>query len=170
MIGAALFVLMQVLASTVDPLAPAAAGLLQCVGPDDGQKTCQALGALHPVGEGKYRSSTVALIPVDPPMTAELSAIVESKNEGLCGIISARDLASARIKRAGRPLPERQQAAIRMLYAKALAPMMNKEACTVFEDTPEGLVARTKVDGIHDAGLDQFVKWVHPTDGYRVGP
>jgi hypothetical protein len=170
MIGVALFVLLQISATTGDPLAPATAGLLQCFSPDEGEKTCQSLDTFHPLANGKYRDSAIALIPTDPPMTFEFSSLVESKGSSFCSTIRASDLAKARIKRAGRPLPASQQSAMRKFLLTALAPSLNKETCAVLEDTPEGLVARAKVNGVYDPGLDQFVKWVHPADGYRVGP
>jgi hypothetical protein len=51
-----------------------------------------------------------------------------------------------------------------------MAPLLNKEICTVYERSARGLTAKVSIDGAYHPSGDQPVKWVRPGEGYKVSP
>ena len=154
----------------VDPLAPALAGQLQCYSPNEGEKTCQSIDRFQPLGNGRFNDRTTVRLNRDPLILAEFTISYVTKGDAFCSILRPGDLTTARITIPGRAMAARQAAELHALLVQAMKSYIGKEACTVLEDTPDGLVAITKVNGAHDANVDQYVKWVDPADGYRVVP
>jgi hypothetical protein len=154
----------------VEPLGPALAGQLQCYSPNEAEKTCQSIDRFRPLGNGRFSDAVAVRLVGDPLIIAEFTLSYGTKGDAFCNMLRPGDLAAARITKSGRPMPAKEAAALRRLLIEAMASYMNKEACTVLEESDEGLVARTRVNGVYDPGVDQYVKWVDPADGYRVAP
>lgn len=51
-----------------------------------------------------------------------------------------------------------------------MAPMINKEICTVYEQTADELIAKVYIADEYLSGADQKVKWIQTNDGYIVAP
>jgi hypothetical protein len=96
--------------------------------------------------------------------------MVVIKDGAICGVLRAQDIIAGHITVAGKLLPAGAAAPVLGQFAKAMTPMLNKEICTTYEDTADGLLAKVRVNGVYDPELDQYVKWIDPSEGYRVSP
>jgi hypothetical protein len=152
-----------------DPLAPAAVGQVECYSPDEYEKTCEAIAGYRPIGGGKYSNAAETILHGEGPITLETTSVVVVKNGAVCGYILPGDVEASRVRVARKLLPARNATAFLAQVEKVVAPIMNKEVCTFYEDTADGLLTKSTVNGVHDPDLDRYVKWIDPTGGYRVG-
>jgi len=165
----ALLGLMLATPATAGPLTPAMAGQRLCMAPNPDQKTCAQLDSFKPTAEGTFVNVSDMRIPAGDGIisyTLTTSAVV--RGEDVCSTLLRKHLQAARFKVAGMPLSAALAADLRRAVEGALSDYLNKESCMTFEETPEGLVARAKVNGVRDSGLDIFVKWVDPSEGYHL--
>ena len=98
--------------------------------------------------------------------TLTTSALV--KGDEVCTTLQRKHLQAARFRVAGLPLSPAQSAELRRAVEGTFTEFLNKESCMAFDETQEGLVARAKVNGIPVSGLDVFVRWVDPSEGYHL--
>jgi hypothetical protein len=158
-------------ARTADnPLAPAMAGLLECMRPDDQKKTCLSIASYRLVEGSTYSSTGVIVISASGPLILETVSPATVNAGSVCGVMKSEDLSSGRIRMAGKLLTHAQAAPILARTATSLSGMMNKEICVTYERSGEGLVAKIVIDGLYQADHDQVVKWVEPDAGYVVVP
>jgi hypothetical protein len=169
MITIALLSLMLASSPTENPLEPALAGQQLCTSPDEAQKKCLAIETIRPLAGGGYSDSSVARIALDDrSITVATTITLFIKNGAVCAIPRPEQLRGRQIKVTGKPLTAAQMAGLRKTLAEDGASYLHKEMCMVLEETEEGLVQKTSINGVYDSGLDIFVKWVSPADGYHL--
>ena len=152
-----------------NPLEPALAGQQLCTSPDESLKQCMAIETIRPLAGGGYSDSSVARIALDDrSITVTLTTSLFLKDGAVCMIPRPEQLRGRQIKVTGKPLTGAQMAMLRKTLAESGASYLHKELCMVLEETDEGLVQKTSVNGAYDSGLDIFVKWVLPSDGYHL--
>ena len=137
--------------TSANPLAPALAGQLECHFPNDQAKTCRLLA---PQG----------------PVTLEVTSDATVKKDTVCGIILRSDLDKGQLKVADHALTPAEAAPIIEQIAQAMAPMFDKEACSTFVPSGDGLTIKSSIAGTPRPELDQPMKWVAPAAGYKVAP
>jgi len=165
----ALLSLMLASSPTENPLEPALAGQKLCTSPDDFQKKCLAIETIRPLAGGGYSDSSVTPISLDDrSITFTSTTSLFLKNGTVCSVPPPQQLRGGQIKVTGKPLTAVQMASLRKTLAENGASYLHKQLCMVLEETDEGLVQKTSVNGVYDSGLDIFVKWVSPTDGYHL--
>jgi hypothetical protein len=165
----ALLSLMLTTAATQNPLDPVLPGKQLCTAPDESEKHCQAIDTFRLLPGGRYSITSTARIALDDRSITFTSTDVAVVKEGaLCRVALPRSVSAEQIKVTGKPLTALQLSTLRKLLAAAEADYVHKEMCIVIEESDEGLVGRTKVNGAYDPGLEIFVKWVDPSEGYHL--
>jgi len=153
-----------------NPLAPALAGQLECHFPNDQAKTCRALGWYKPLGRDRYSSTSLVLLSPQGPVTLEITSEATVKKDAVCGIVLRADLEKGQLKAADHVLTPAEAAPVIEQIAQAMAPLFDKEVCSTFAPSGSGLTVKPTIAGTPRPDLDQPVKWVAPTDGYKVAP
>jgi hypothetical protein len=155
---------------SIDPLSPAASGQVQCYQPDEQKKTCRSIASYRAVGRSTYSNTAVVLLSEAPPVILETTAPVTVRQGAVCGAIRAEDIAAGKLRVSGRLFDDVEAAPLLARVAEAMKALINKQICTSYEASGDGLTARASIDGRYRADMDQRVKWVHPGDGYKVAP
>lgn len=165
-------ILMSVLASgtSANPIAPAAQGMVQCYEPDDLAKTCRSIAGYRLISGTTYANDAAVLISPENALVLETTAPIEVKGGAVCGVTRAKDVTGGRLRVAGSLIPRNKAAPVQAQLVKALAPMLDKEICTSYTPKDGALIARVSIDGIDRPELTQRVKWVKPSEGYKVSP
>ena len=151
-----------------DPLIPARSGQLQCYTPDEARKTCHALAAYEPDGDGRYINRAEIPLTADGSMTMTTRTPVHIVSGAVCGTAGQPDIEAAEVRASGALVPADRAAPILRQVAQAMAPFLGHEICTRYQQQGGGLVAEATMDGARRSDLDQPVTWVGGSDGYRV--
>lgn len=160
-----------VLAQTMDALAPARHGELQCYTPNTQAKTCGALAGYTFGAHGDITNTGDVAIYPNPVIVVHMTNRVEVRNGAVCGPMRQEDIDHATFTIDGQPATEEQNASMRTQFAQAAASMINVDVCTSYTPAPDGtLRAEATVDGTAHPEMAQTVIWVHPGDGYTVAP
>jgi hypothetical protein len=152
------------------PLAKADEGFVQCYEPNDLAKTCRSIAAYKNDGDGIWDNIAVVLLAPTQPITLETVTPVRVKNGAVCGYIRNDDILKGKLRISGQLIPDEKAASILGKVAVGMAPLMHKEICTEYVQRPNGLIAKARIEGGTPEIPDQGVKWVLPSDGYRVAP
>ena len=152
-----------------DPLAPARAGKIQCVGPNQEKKTCLAFGRYQVGADGSYQSTVTVLVNPSPAITMETRAKGKVENGQVCGIIRKEDYAASTFTMNGAPMDTAMADGIRAQLLAAVAPMDGKNGCS--KERAEGgvTVSEVTLDGVARPELTQRFIWVGADDGYTLG-
>lgn len=165
----ALLMLVQAAAApSMDPLAPAWNGRVQCHNPDLARKTCQSIGSYARAADGTIRNTAVVLLNAQPLIVMTSVEPVTIKDGAICGKISLSGKDAFTVD--GAPAPEAVAATLREAVATAMAPLRDREICTSYVDDGDGLRAQVRVDAAPRPDLDIRVRWVHPSEGFGVRP
>jgi hypothetical protein len=157
-------------ASLDPPLAPAAAGQLQCYAPDLARKTCRSLATYAIGANGEIRNRAEVLISDEHPITMTTTTVVTIRNGTVCGVIAAADIAAATFNIGDAPADDAQAAQLRSTINSAFQKLFGRQVCTAYVQNGATLIAEATIDGVRDPTLDQTVVWVAPSDGFRVAP
>lgn len=152
-----------------DPLAPARAGKVQCIGPNREKKTCLGMASFKPGAGNAFESTVAVLVSPNPLIVMETHAKGTIEAGSTCNIIRAEDYAASTFTMNGAPMDESLAAGVRSQVATMIAPMAGKKGCS--RERPEGdmLVSEVTVDGVAKPEMTQKVIWISPTDGYTLG-
>jgi hypothetical protein len=173
MIGLAVSMFLAVAPAAVprDPLEPAMAGQVECYIPNVERRTCRSIGAYAKQSNGIVHNTSIVLISADPPATMETTAPVQVKGRAVCSVLTARDIATARFRIAGKPVEAGPAESLREAIAGDMKGIFGREVCASYAPGKDGaLVAEVSLDGKRTPKLDQPVLWVSPADGYKVAP
>lgn len=151
-----------------DPIAPAAAGKLQCHSPDVANKTCKSIAGYQTGADGVIRNTARLPLANEPPVALTLISTVTVRDGAVCGVVTASDLEAGVIEVNGQPLAADKAGQIIAKVEVAMAPFLGKEICTRYTANGAMLLAHASIDGVAQPALDQPVIWVDPADGYRV--
>ncbi len=110
------------------------------------------------------------LISPNGSVVLETTAPIEVKNGAVCGFTRAKDVTEGRLRVGGSPVPRDKAAPALAQLATALSVIIDKEICTSYTPKDGALIARASIDGVDHPELTQRVKWVKPSEGYRVSP
>ncbi|MES2989231.1 MAG: hypothetical protein V4808_15120 [Pseudomonadota bacterium] len=149
-----------------DPLAPARAGKIQCVTPNEATKTCMGLSTYKINADGSFETSTTLLIAPTPLITMTVKSPGTVKDGALCGPVRKADFEAAAIEQDGQPANEAMAGAVRSQVAGAIAAMDGKMGCGT--EAADGTVTVT-LDGVARPDMTQKTKWVDPSEGYKLG-
>jgi hypothetical protein len=153
-----------------DPIALVAKGQLECHQPDDKKRTCRSIASYQRRPDGSYNNTAIILVSNSGPTTFEASTPVTVRAGAVCGMVRAEDISKGKLRVANRLLSDSEAAPILAQVAKAMKPMFDKEICTSYVRSPNGLTAKATIDGVYRSDADQPVKWVKPKEGYTVSP
>ena len=154
--------------TTVDPLAPAATGMLQCYEPDVAKRSCRSLAGYRKRPDGKYDNTATVLVSSAPLVIVDTVTAVEIDAGAVCGTIRKQDIDVAGISLEGQKLGESEAVGIRQLIAGGLATIIDHRICTTYLPAGSGYVARATIEGSSTPPVEQKMIWVAPTDGYKV--
>jgi hypothetical protein len=157
-------------APTVDPLAPAASGMLQCYAPDVAKHVCRSLAGYRKRSDGGYDNASTIMLSPSPLVVMDTVSPVTVDAGAVCGAIRQQDIDTAVISVNGQKLSDADAATARSQIATAMASLIGKRICTTYVPDGAQLVAKATVDGVAQPAFDQKVLWVAPTDGFHVGP
>lgn len=152
------------------PLSPAEKGLSQCYEPNTATKTCKSLASYKRNDDGTWHNTAVVLLDPKRAITLETTTPVIIRDGAVCGYIRKADVLRGHVRVAGQLIPADQAADALTSIAEGMAPMMDREICTAYVETGDGLIAKGKISGMTITVPDQRVKWVLPSDGYSVAP
>ncbi|RYY35729.1 MAG: hypothetical protein EOP59_15170 [Sphingomonadales bacterium] len=166
MLEALLILAASATAQTADPLAQARAGKVQCVTPNDANKTCMGVTTYKVNADGSFETETTLMIAPSPLITMTVKAPGNVQGNALCGPVDKADFAAATILMDGQPANDAMAAAVRAQLSGAIAPMDGKMSCGT--EAADGTVTVT-LDGVARPDMTLKTKWVSPSDGYKVG-
>jgi len=169
-IAAIMSILAGATAADAGPLAPAAEGMVQCYEPDDLARTCRSIAGYRLITGGTYANDAAVLISPTKNVILEITSPVEVKNGAVCGTARAKDVLDGRLRAAGSLVPQDKAAPALAQLVTALAAIIDKEVCTFYTPKDGVFIARASIDGIDRPELNQRVKWIKPSEGYKVSP
>jgi hypothetical protein len=100
----------------------------------------------------------------------ETITLVTVKAGMVCGSIRAEDISAGKLRIANRLLSNDDAAPVLARIVQSMAPMINKEICTAYVPSADGITAKATIGGGYRAEADQKVEWVQQNDGYTVSP
>lgn len=153
-------------AQSADPLAPARAGKIQCIGPNTEKKTCIGTATYVVRPDGSYDVATTIMINPTPLITMETRSSGKVEGGAVCGVVRKADYEAASFTMDGKPADEAVANAIRGQLLAAVAAMDGKNGCSV--EKADGTLEVT-LDGAARPDLNQKGRWVSPGEGYKIG-
>jgi hypothetical protein len=153
-----------------DPLAPAAAGMVQCYDPDTASHTCRLIAAYRPAIDGTWTKIATLLPDPTQHMTVMIESPVAVRDGAVCGTFRRDQVLGAKLFFFDRPIPADRALPVLAQIADALAGAFDREICTRFVTTGGVLVARPVVTGAQGTPADQRVIWVRSDAGFHVEP
>lgn len=154
--------------SETDVALQSSLGKQLCVNPDAGAKTCSSILSYKPGVGGFLVETGELLIAPAQGMTLELSSSVKEEGGALCGAIQAADLQKGIVRVRGMPLSAERNSAVLAMLTDRMAPVIGKKACEVLIVREGQLQKVGQVDGLDLKLPGKPVKWVDPTEDYRV--
>ncbi len=152
-----------------DPLAPARAGKIQCVGPNQEKKTCLAFGRYQVDADGSYQSTVTVLVNPSPAITMETRAKGKVENGQVCGIIRKEDYAASTFTLDGAPMDAAMADGIKAQVLAVVSTMDGKNGCSSERADGDVLVSEVTLDGVARPELTQRFIWISPDEGYKLG-
>jgi hypothetical protein len=153
-----------------DPLSLIADGMILCAKFDEQRRTCQSIATYQRLNDQTYISTSIMILSPKEPVTFETSLQVTIKDGAECSVLRPGDIWGGKVRVKGRLLSKNEATHIYGLMNKSMLAYINKEVCTSYVETENGLMAKSTVAGSYKQELDQGVKWVRPSDGYQVAP
>jgi len=153
-----------------NPLARASSGEVQCYQPDEKRRTCRSIAAYRRLNDGRYANTATVLLASAGPVVLETITPVTVRAGAVCGSIRAEDISAGKLRISNRLLTDDEAAPILARVAQSMAPMINKEICTAYVQSGNGITAKATIGGEYRADTDQKVAWIKPDDGYTVAP
>ena len=151
-----------------DPIAPAAAGKLQCYSPDTVHKTCSSLASYRTNTNGTIDNTATVLVSRNPVLTMETISPIEIRAGKVCGRMREHDIDAAKFAIGGQELDAKRADTLRKQLKIAYKDVFDHEICTAYVPDGGTLVAKATMEAARMP--EQRVKWVSPNDGYKVSP
>jgi hypothetical protein len=168
-----ILVLMAAMSSTppeTDVLAQMQAGKVLCSNPDIATKTCSTIDTFSRSADGSIIDVGEALISPDQPITLEVASTVQIQNGTICGTLALSDLETAQVRVNGAPLPPERNAAVMNKLAEKLMPLAGRKVCEALRLQDGQLLKYGQVERVDINLPGKPVRWVMPTEGYKVAP
>jgi hypothetical protein len=158
-------------ASVTEQMAPAKRGMLQCQMPNLESKTCFSLSKIRQTSPSTYQFETEILVDVAGVVTASMRSKVFTRGSEICQVMKPADATSATFASEGRPLSTEEAAEYRAKLRADFAAFAGHTICTRIVPGDEGVdtVVGT-FDGRRSPAGDYAMKWVSPSDGWKVAP
>ncbi|MDF7774459.1 hypothetical protein P1X14_04305 [Sphingomonas sp. AOB5] len=160
--------LMALVQSAPDPLAPAREGKLQCTMPNVAKKKCLAMTRYTPTPTG-HRNTTTVIISAAPLVTMEMSSEGTTEGEAVCGVLRHEDILAATVRIDGQPMSPADAAPLIDRMIDGLQENFGRKICTCFRAEGDLMVSEAEIDGTPRADMKLSFLWVRPEDGYTVG-
>jgi hypothetical protein len=155
-------------AASMNPLARAERGELQCYRPDGRNKTCQSIASYERTGPGTYDNK--ALVAVSDDATLETHTPVVVKGDAVCGYIRAKDMLAGTLRLRGSVVAPDSAKPVLQRIAQSVERFANKEICTRYEPSGTEFTAKVSIGGTYRPDQDVRVRWIEPSSGYTVTP
>ncbi|MBI1188855.1 MAG: hypothetical protein GC206_16235 [Alphaproteobacteria bacterium] len=152
---------------TVDVLALAQAGHLDCYSPNAEARTCRALSRYEFVDGGAAMNVADVNLGGPPVIVMRSQSAVVVTSDAICGEIKQADLDAATFTMGGAPMSAEDDAAIRTVLLTGMAGMLDQEVCVRFRMEGETMLSEASLGGA-ELGPPEPVIWVRPEDGWRV--
>lgn len=154
---------------TADPVAPARAGKIQCVVPNQEKKTCLGTTS-YKIAGNSYEATTSLFLAPTPLITMEIRTRGEISDGKLCETVKLADFQAGTVYVGGKPADEATAAAVKSQLIAAVTPLDGKKTCTTIKPAEAGLLlSEIAVDGTVRPDLSQKFVWVGDEDGYKLG-
>jgi hypothetical protein len=154
--------------SELDAAAQSRLGKRLCVNPDTSNKSCSSILSYKPGADGFLIETGEILIAPAQGITLEMTSLVKEENGALCGVVQLADMQKGIVRVNGTPLPAEQNAAAVAKLVERLASMAGKKACEALRVQDGQLMKYGQVDKIDLKLPGKSVKWIDPTEGFRV--
>ena len=170
-----LFALALLLAATSGPAvtdvpAQSRLGKILCVNPDNTTRTCSSIISYKPGPNGTLVETGEVLISPDQPITLEIASLGKVEGGAICGAVELADMQKGKLRVNGTPLPsDRNTAALNKLLER-MKPMAGRKACEGLRVQNGQLVKYGQVERIDINLPGKPVRWISPSEGYRVAP
>jgi hypothetical protein len=128
------------------------------------------MAAYRRLNDGSYANTATVLLSSEGPVVLETITPVTMREGAVCGSIRADDISAGKLRISNRLLADDEAAPILARVAQSMAPMINKEICTTYVQSANGIAAKATIEGMYRADADQKVAWIKPDDGYTVAP
>ncbi|HYD86192.1 MAG TPA: hypothetical protein VEA80_01840 [Vitreimonas sp.] len=154
-------------AQTIDPVARAREGVIECLGPDRVARTCAAISNYRVLEGGEIANDAAVHIQNDPTVIMYGTSTLYVRDGMLCERVLRSTIDAARITIDGQPAPEDVAQSIRAAFWKALAGVT--EICSRYTADGDGAAVAIYFDGVVQPELADRAIWVRPEDGYTIG-
>jgi hypothetical protein len=154
--------------SDLDAAAQSRLGRRLCVNPDTSSKSCSSILSYKPTADGFLIETGEVLVAPAQGITVEMTSLVKEEGGALCGVMQLADMKKGIVRVNGTPLPAAQNAAAVAKLVERLASMAGKKACEALHVQDGQLMKYGQVDKFDLRLPGKPVKWIDPTEGYRV--
>ena len=154
------------------PLAPAVAGMIECSQPDDRAKTCGSMTKYQVLPDGTWQETAETMFVLPPAnqlVSIEAPAVGRLKGAELCGMVTAEDLAHAKVRENGVLLDDDKAQPILATLIQILSPGLGKEICETYRQDVLTISETATIDGVQQPST-KIIEWVRPDAGYKVRP
>lgn len=143
--------------------------MLQCQLPNTEARTCFSLSKITRSTPSTYRFTIELLLDAAGPVTATMESIDSVQGTYICETMSTAEAARAQFKSDGQPLSAIDAARYRATLRAMIAPVSGHRICTQVVPSEDGSLAVIgTLDGKRIPAGDYEMKWVKPSDGWRV--
>ncbi|MBA2772318.1 MAG: hypothetical protein H0U34_09985 [Sphingomonas sp.] len=138
--------------------------------PDSATKTCSSIISYLPGPDGTLVETGEVLISPDQPITLEIVSVGKVEGGAICGAVELADMQKGQLRINGTLLPpDRNTAALSKLLEK-MKPMAGRKACEGLQVENGQLMKYGQVERIDLNLPGKPVRWISPSEGYRVAP
>ena len=154
-----------------DPLAPARTGQVLCYEPDAARQTCYGTATYRRQGNGTIISDIVVAASAVPAIFVHSSAPVFVRGDAECTRLVPSAGQITAIYEDGERLSGSDFESFRRILGSSIdhANGRGQELCFTYTPLANGdLKSTARIDGVARPDLGGTVRWVRPTDGWRV--
>lgn len=155
------------LAQTIDPLARAGGGSIECVDANPAARTCRAMSTYRVLDDGRIVNDAIVHIRNEPHVILYGSSASFMRDGMLCSVPNAEEFYASRLTVDGAPVPP--DAARQAQEAMFAAVSEFREMCSRYVADGDGAAVAVIIDGVERPDLAMRVIWVRPEDGYTIG-
>ena len=131
---------------------------------------CRSIAIYSKRPDGGFDNRAIVMLAPSPLTVMESVTPVTVDAGAVCGAIRQQDINEAIISVNGRTLADAEAAPLRAQITAGMASLIGKRICTSYVPDGAELVAKVSIDGTAMTAMDQKVRWVKATDGFKVAP
>ena len=156
--------------AATDVSAQSRLGKILCVNPNVATKTCSSIISYKPGPDGTLIETGEVLISPDQPITLEIASAAKVEGGAICGAVELADMQQGKLRMNGTLLPLDRNAAALSKLIERMKPMAGRKACEGLRVENGQLMKYGQVERIDINLPGKPVRWINPSEGYRVAP